>query len=647
MIVRPLQRVVGILILGLFAVITAACGGLSSEPQIVGALPTSAATAVQTISLPQTTPDLALGAQVYAENCTRCHGVSGKGDGELVQSGQVPAPIDFTSAAVPHEGAPIAWYEVVTNGRLDKLMPPWIDSLTENERWSVALYVYTLGHTPEQVAQGAALWAANCAECHGESGEGAPDNPQGVPLPNLLQVSDAEALAAVTDGLGDRMPSFADTLSPDERSAVVAFARTLGVGAAPVEIADASTTATDEAGATRTVVPPVATEETVPATAVAHATGTISGAITNGTAGGNVPADLAVTLHILADAQTTVGGGNTTLSGTANADGNYEFADVPVSAGWQYVVTATYQDAVFSSAVATGDPAAPEIDIPLTIYEVTDDPADIQMNGMLMMLQTDAQPGALDVVQIVSFSNTSDRAFVRQADGAPASVSVRLPAGAIYQDFSGGSYLTSPDGSEITDTQPVLPGDAHVMHLAFRVPYTGQASLEQPLSYPLDGQLEVMVGDNSTTITGDGITVLGTRQLGNSTYVSYGGAFNRAAGQSISYTINSAAAAQPTSTVPTNGLSTVALVLIGVGLLAIGAAFGFFMRERTSPAAAAAPAAPVTSGADAVIQQIAELDARYQSGKLSKTQYQKQRRALKQQAADLMKDEPPDDKGKH
>jgi mono/diheme cytochrome c family protein len=86
--VRHFHRVVGCTLSGfaltLLTVIVAACSGLSSEPQIVGALPTSAPIVAQPISLPQAPPDLALGAQIYAENCTRCHGVTGTGDGELV-----------------------------------------------------------------------------------------------------------------------------------------------------------------------------------------------------------------------------------------------------------------------------------------------------------------------------------------------------------------------------------------------------------------------------------------------------------------------------------------------------------------------------------------------------------------------------------
>ncbi len=638
---RLLQRGV---VLGLLVLLIAGCGGLSSEPSIVGVLPTSAPTAVRTISLPQSAPDLALGAQLFTANCTRCHGTSGKGDGELVQSGQVPAPIDFTDAQTPHDGAPIDWYEIVTNGRLDQFMPPWADSLSEAERWAVTMYVYTLPNTPERIAAGQVVWADNCAECHGEAGEG---TDKGAPLPNLLQISDADALAALTSGIPDKMPSFADTLSDADRAAALAYARTLNLSAAPVEVAQAPAepVATGEVSAAEptqaAVVPPVSTQEVGAETSVM---GVITGTITNQTAGGSVPSDLSLTLHVISNADTLTE--QATFTGTASADGTYRFEDVPISTGWQYVVTTSYEQAVFNSDVVSADGSSSELDIPLTIYEVTNDPADIHVDGMLMMVQPNTAPNTIDVVQIVSFTNASDRVYVRDVSGTPASVSVQLPVGATYQDFSGGSYLV--DGAEVTDTQPVLPGSPHVMHLAFTLPYNGQVSISQPLEYALDGQVEVMIGDNTMSVSGDGISTLGTRQLGNSTYVSYGGQFSQAAGTSINYSVNGSGAAQATGTAAPGGVSTIAYILIGAGLLAIGAAFGFFMRERTSPAPAVAssPASAAVPDDDptasALVKQIADLDVRYQEGKISKARYQQQRSALKKRLVAVMKDDADD-----
>ncbi len=240
------------------------------------------------------------------------------------------------------------------------------------------------------------------------------------------------------------------------------------------------------------------------------------------------------------------------------------------------------------------------------------------------------------MVQIISFGNSSDHAFVQQTEGNATSVGVTLPAGASYEDFSGGSYLVSADGTQVLDTQPVLPGDSHVMHVAYTLPYSGSASISQPLDYALNGQVEVLAATGGMSVSGDGVTLLGTRQLGTSIFNSFGGSFTKSAGDSLSYSISGADGSQAATTAaaPASGISVIAYVLIGAGLLAIGAAFGFFMRERTNNTRTPAP----NLSPNELMKEIADLDVRYSEGSVPEAAYQKQRSALKAQLVLLMKD---------
>ncbi len=626
------------IILTLLAATVAGCSGLAGEPLIVSTRVVSVQPTAQPISLPQTAPDLTNGAQVYAANCTRCHGVTGKADGEMVTSGKVTGVTNFTDPKVSLDAAPIDWFEVVTNGRMDKLMPPWNDKLTEAQRWDVTMYVYNLANTPEIIAQGKTVWVAQCADCHGQNGEG---TTKGKPLPNLLKEKTNALLATVANGIPDKMTAFADKISAEDSAAVIAYTRLLSLGnvSAPVAVASAPTAA---AGGTSqepstTAEPNTGVQPATTADASANAVGTVSGKVVNMSSGGTVPADLPLTLYVVSGQNSQAP--QQVLTTTAKSDGTYLFENVPASTDQHYVVMATYKDTVYTSEMVPADPTHPKVDLAVNIYEVSDDPAKVKISEMVSMMQVDPTTNQLQVVQIVSFTNDSDHAFVKTVDGKPTSTSVKLPKGATFQDFSSGTYKLSADGTEVVDSEPVLPGSPHLMHLGYSLPYTGQISIEQALGYALSGKVQLMIASNGLSIAGDQFAPTGSTQMGNQTYQTFGGDFTRASGESIRYDVSGTVTANSSSTTSTSttsvsassNISPFAYALIGIGLVAIGTAIGFFMRERTDQRSQ--PQSPVND----LMKQIADLDIKHNEGKIGEAQYLKQRTALKSQLMLLMK----------
>ncbi|MCA9913092.1 MAG: c-type cytochrome, partial [Anaerolineae bacterium] len=85
---RTLQVILGFILV----LAVAACDGLAGEPQIVQTLP-PITTVPENLDAPVS---LSRGAVIYAENCVRCHGSAGAGNGELVLSGDVQNVPDFT-----------------------------------------------------------------------------------------------------------------------------------------------------------------------------------------------------------------------------------------------------------------------------------------------------------------------------------------------------------------------------------------------------------------------------------------------------------------------------------------------------------------------------------------------------------------------
>lgn len=92
-----------------------------------------------------TRESIALGNELYVENCVPCHGVSGKGDGPVGLSLN-PPPADLTQHTEPglhSDGQLWLW---ITNGYPGSpIMPAFKDALTDEERWHLVNYIRTLG----------------------------------------------------------------------------------------------------------------------------------------------------------------------------------------------------------------------------------------------------------------------------------------------------------------------------------------------------------------------------------------------------------------------------------------------------------------------------------------------------------------------
>lgn len=74
---------------------------------------------------------IAIGRSLYVNNCARCHGAEGHGDGPDAKSLGVP-PADFRQHIPYHTD--LFFFEVISNG-LGNFMPPFADQITEEERW--------------------------------------------------------------------------------------------------------------------------------------------------------------------------------------------------------------------------------------------------------------------------------------------------------------------------------------------------------------------------------------------------------------------------------------------------------------------------------------------------------------------------------
>jgi len=385
--------------------------------------------------------------------------------------------------------------------------------------------------------------------------------------------------------------NFDASLSEEDRWAGVAFARTQGYAARPVE-----------------------GEEAVARELVSE--GIVIGTVINGTEGGTLPEDMSVTLHIM-DGDT-----EQTIEAPLNDSGGFSFEDVPVHQNRSYIVSAFYEGRYFGSEQVQGGPMFGSIEMPVTVYEVTEDPSALYVDGMAFQIQPDPDGNGLQVMQLVNVVNTGDRVFAAQdtlPDGARyPSLEMPLPQGAELLQFaeSATRYAMSDDGRTVYDTRPVMPGGDHVMHMTYRLPYEDAYELNQTLDYPIEGFVEAYL-PAGMSLTSDQLGNTETEiQQAHRAFDIYAGDLSLAPSNTIAFRLSGqpVPSAVEDQTVTTANVPVIALGAAGI-LLMISAVVWFVIviRDEKQP----------------LVQQIARLDERFEAGEIDEATYRKRREALK------------------
>ena len=469
-------------------------------------------------------------------------------------------------------------------------MPPWADALSDQERWSVAMYTYTLSITPDQVARGRDLFNADCADC---------DVSALTSLDATANLSQDKLIAAVGD-----LPGFA-ALSDTERADAAAYIRSLAL---------ANADAIGSAAAPATAEPSSTADATVEVTT----TGTISGQVTNGSADSSVPADLPLTLFIF-DADFN----QQQLTTTADATGAYTFGDVPLDTSYQYVVTANYRDRVFASDILNGDALKADIadgsvTLPLTIYELTEDADVIQLAGLVT--QVTVSSGSLEIAQVYNFTNTSDRAYTTSQttdDGRAISLAITLPPGAVIAGFPSDQnrYVVDAPNATFYDTVPVLPGEQHIIQVIYLIQYDQGAIIEQPINYAISAPVRLLLTPQTIGVTSDQLQPMGAQTLGSSEYASYGAQLSLPMGSVLRYELSGVGDANPAqpSVVSSNSLPLLIGGVVVIVLLIGGGLYVIARRNRSGD----------EQVKNILIRQIAELDTEHKAGKIDDESYRK------------------------
>ena len=607
---RSIARLLSFVVLLLLASLLAACSLAAPAP--VGKVSSQAqqppaAQSAEPFQLPSRRPDAKAGAALYQEKCVRCHGEAGRGDG--VMAGQIQtqfgSPVsDLTSDVTARAQTPAKWYDAVSNGNLQKGMPPFSGSLNPDQRWDIIAYAWSLAATPDQLATGKAVYQEQCAHCHGDQGKG---NGKDAPS-NLSDLSDFAELAQVAPGLWDQalatghVPSFAGTVSEGSRRAAIDYVRTF--------VYDST------ASATASSVTPAATPGDLPSTATGPAAPIkIEGTIVNATSGQSVPDNLPLTLYIVphqGSQQDMV-----TRTFQSGVGGRFVITDAQVDSSNLVAVGIEYKDLSFYSDVA---PAGLQVTLPITIYESTPDAAQVKIDTLHIVVEPDAN--GLNVTEIYVLSNDSDRYVA--GFGQPV-LHFGLPAGVTNLQLDPAQqqvFERSGDGLDYYDAIPVGQQAQQIVY-QYTLPLTA-TSLSRAISRPI-AVVNLLLGGQSDklTVTSDQLKAGSPQTIPSSgqTFQQYT-ALDMQAGQTLNVSVSTPA--QPFDW----------RILLGVVLVVVGVV-GLVLWQRNAkkkPAAADSTAAQ----REALIDQIAALDDEFVDGKVDEINYKAQRAKLKEKLLKLM-----------
>ncbi len=529
--------------------------------------------------VPNAPPDLAAGELIYAERCAACHGPQAMGDGEMAPQLSFP-PAALADAEVAGAASPEAWYQIVTNGNLERLMPPFA-SLSDQQRWDVVGYALSLSLSGDELRAGEALFAEQCVDCH-SAADFADQYYRGAARQSIA--------AVIRDGRGSEMPGFGEQLEDNQLGSLAGYVQSLAW----------STGAEAEPAAEQPAADLV----------------TVTGSVANGTLNGSVPADLQVEIQGFDGEQQVL---QETVS--LNAQGGFELEQVESPVGRLFMASVEYQGVLYRSEIVHAPSDGAPLELPLTIYESSGDADALRVEQMHLLIEFPDEQ-TMRVLQLWVVGNRSDRVVT-------PSLRVPLPDVAFNLGFEQGGFGDRYERTEtgFLDLEPVPPGSGiDQLVFGFDLLRDGVLEYRQLLEHPVEA-VTVLVSEDAPRISG--LIDEGVRDLGGLRMHGYT-ATGLEAGDILSFRV-----AGP-SGLPMHAAS------VAIGGLALLAALLVAVRSRSDREPDEVPigAELVESQAmeqEQLLLEIAQLDADHEAGRLDTAEWQRERENLKRMALERMR----------
>lgn len=367
--------------------------------------------------------------------------------------------------------------------------------------------------------------------------------------------------------------------------------------------------------------------------ALADPDGTIRGQVGSGTGDGGPVAGVEVELLTLLHRQ----GPPVITTTTSDEDGQFTFENVDSDPQNAHVLRVTYAGQTYFSELITFDQDNKSLDVPLVVYETTQDGSKIAVRRAHAIIEFEGNQ--VFVALLYFIDNLGDRTFVGNEDRNTLHFTLPPDASELgFQDTTLSQHVVQEkDGFRLS--QALTPGETQLV-FSYALPYHHpRQSLAFTMTYDVP-DLVLLVSDVGQQVEAPGLTVQGQRQAQDTSYYTFAGA-DFQAGQVVRVNfenlpppqtaVPSSAAPPSAQTQRAQGLADTLPWWTGLVMLLIGiGAAGAYAITQTSPASAMSRPQALRRERDGLVRQIVQLEDRFETGRIGQSAFRKQRAALKQ-----------------
>ena len=248
-------------------------------------------------------------------------------------------------------------------------------------------------------------------------------------------------------------------------------------------------------------------------------------------------------------------------------------------------------------------PVGDTVDIP--VFETTDSDTAISLSSHHILL--DAQAGTVTYIFIVH--NHGDRTYLTGGDDGHG-LEIPLPDG--VTDILRAPQGVHLHGSLLVDPRPIIPGNSQTF-FTFSIPPSNR--ITQRITYPTAG-MDLFVQPADTPVSTTVLQDLGGITLGDHVFQRFG-AEQLAPGTQIDIRLSSSEFSLTPNLQTTIGI-------LAASALALAILIIYMRSHKITP-----------NRRTILLEQIADLDERYENGNLSEPDYKNRRNALKAEVIDL------------